>query len=74
MSVEIKRTNNTTIRVETQATGNRVTVSHYLWFARELDKAVAAGMPEYTEVVIRNESGVNGVSIHAHTVLAQDIP
>lgn len=74
MSVEIKRTNNTVIRAATQATGNRVTVDHYLWFASELQKAVDAGMPTNTEVVIRNESGVNGVSIHAHAVLVQDIP
>ena len=74
MSVEIKRTNNTVIRAETRATGNRITVSHFMWFAEELQRAIDAGMPTNTEVVIRNESGVNGVSIHAHTVLAQDIP
>ena len=74
MSLEIKRTNNTVIRVETRAAGNRVTVDHFIWFARELQKAIDAGMPTNTEVVIRNESGVNGVSIHAHTVLVQDIP
>jgi len=45
-----------------------------MWFARELQGAIDAGMPMNTEVVIRNESGVNGVTIHAHAVLIQDIP
>ena len=73
-TLEIKRTNNTAISVSTQATGNRVDVDHFLWFARELQKAVDAGMPMDTEVKIRNESGVNGVSISARAVLVQDIP
>jgi hypothetical protein len=74
MSVKIKRTNNTVIWAETQSVGNRVTVDHFMWFARELQGAIDAGMPMNTEVVIRNESGVNGVTIHAHAVLIQDIP
>jgi hypothetical protein len=75
MSVEIKRTNNTAISVRTQAaTGSRLTADHVLWFARELQEAVDAGMPPDTEVKIRNESGVNGVSIFAMAVLSQDIP
>lgn len=72
-NVEVKRTNNTAISVRTQSTGNRVTVDHFLWFARELQEAVDAGMPQDTEVTIRNESGVNGVSISARAVLVQDI-
>jgi len=74
VSVQITRTNNTAFRVETQATGNRVDVDHFMWMARELQKAIDAGMPMGTEVKIRNESGVNGVSISAHAVLSQDIP
>jgi hypothetical protein len=74
-TLEIKRTNNTAISVNTSAaTGSRITVDHVLWFARELQKAVDAGMPMDTEVKIRNESGVNGVSISARAVLVQDIP
>lgn len=72
--VEVKRTNNTHISVSTQATGNRVTVDHFMWFARELQKAIDAGMPQNAEVIVRNESGVNGVSISAKTVLTQEIP
>ena len=71
---EIKRTNNTHISVSTQTTGNRVTVDHFMWAARELQKAIDAGMPIDTEVKIRNESGVNGVTISARAVLVQDIP
>jgi len=74
MSVEIKRTNNTHISVRTQTTGNRVDVDHFMWFARELQKAIDAGMPVATEVIIRNESGVSGVTISARAVLSQDIP
>jgi len=74
MSVEIKRTNNTFISASTQACGNRVDVDHFMWMARELQKAIDAGMPMKTEVEIRNESGVNGVSISARAVLVQDIP
>lgn len=72
MSVEIKSTNNTTIYVTTQATGNRVTVDHFLWMARQLQDAVLAGMPMDTEVKIDNPSGVNGLSITARAVLVQD--
>jgi hypothetical protein len=71
---EIKRTNNTAISVRTQATGNRIDVDHFMWFARELEKAIDAGMPMNTEIIIRNESGVNGVSISARANLVQDIP
>jgi hypothetical protein len=74
MSMEIKRTNNTAIAVGTQATGNRVTVNHFMWFSRELQKAIDAGMPQDTEVKIDNPTGVNGVSISARAVLVQDIP
>jgi len=73
-TLEIKRTNNTAISVSTQTTGNRVTVDHFMWAARELQKAIDAGMPMDTEVKIRNESGVSGVSISARAVLVQDIP
>jgi hypothetical protein len=73
-ALEIKRTNNTAISVETQATGNRVTVDHFMWFAKELQKAIDAGMPMDTEVRIDNPSGVNGLSISARAVLVQDIP
>ena len=73
--VEVKRTNNTAISVETSAaTGSRVTLDHFMWAARELQKAIDAGMPMDTEVKIRNENGVNGVSISARAVLVQDIP
>ena len=71
---EIKRTANTYLRVETQATGNRVTAEHFLWFARELQKAVDAGMPTDTEVMIHNPTGVSGVTITAKTTLFQEIP
>jgi len=74
MSIEVKRTNNTAISVETQTCGNRVTADHFMWFAKELSKAIDAGMPTNTEVKIRNESGVNGVSISARAVLVQDVP
>lgn len=74
MSVEVTRTNNTAIYVQTQSTGNRVTVDHWLWFARELQEAINAGLPTDTEVVVRNETGVNGVTITARGVLVQDIP
>lgn len=74
MSPEIKRTNNTAISVETSATGSRITLGHFMWAARELQEAVDAGMPMDTEVVIRNESGVSGVTISARAVLVQDIP
>jgi hypothetical protein len=74
-TLEIKRTNNTAISVSTSAaTGSRVTLSHFMWAARELQEAIDAGMPMDTEVKIRNESGVNGVSISARAVLIQDIP
>lgn len=73
MSVEIKRTNSTVFRVETQATGNHLTTDHFLWMAKQLQEAVDAGMPTNTEVTIRNESGVNGVTISARGVLSQDI-
>ena len=73
-SLEIKRTTNTAISVKTQASGNRVTADHFLWFARELLSATVAGMPMNTEVIIRNELGVNGVTISARTNLTQDIP
>ena len=73
-SLEIKRTSNTAISVKTQTSGNRVTVDHFLWFAREVEMAVRAGMPTNTEVIIRNETGVNGVTISARTNLTQDIP
>jgi hypothetical protein len=45
-----------------------------MWAARELQDAIDAGMPMDTEVKIRNESGVNGVSISARAVLSQEIP
>jgi hypothetical protein len=73
--LEVKRTNNTVISVETSAaTGSRVALDHFMWAARELQKAIDAGMPMDTEVKIRNESGVNGVTISARAVLVQDIP
>ena len=75
MSVEIKRANNTTIWVETSAaTGSRISLDHFMWAAREFQMAIDAGMPMDTEVKIRNENGVNGVSISARAVLTQDIP
>jgi hypothetical protein len=52
-SVQVKRTNNTAISVKTQTAGNRVTADHFLWFARGLQEAVEAGMPNDTEVTIR---------------------
>jgi hypothetical protein len=73
MSVAIRRTNNTAISAETQACG-RLDADHFMWFARELQKAIDAGMPMDTEVKIRDETGVNGVSISARAVLVQDIP
>jgi len=73
-SVEIKRTNNTVISVKTQAGGNHVTASHFPWFAKELQEAVEAGMPQDTEVRIANPAAVYGVSISARAVLVQDIP
>lgn len=73
-TLEIKRTNNTVISVGCATAGNRVTADHFMWFARELQKAIDAGMPMDTEVKIRNETGVNGVSISARAVLVQDIP
>lgn len=72
--VTIKRTNQTRIEAMAQASGNRVTADHFLWFARLLQEAVDAGMPKDTEVKIRNESGVNGVSIQAVCSLTQEIP
>lgn len=74
MAVEVKRTNNTAINVKTQATGNRVTVGHFLWMASELEKAVEQGMSKDTEVRIDNPSGVNGVTLSARDVLVQEIP
>lgn len=51
-SVNITKTHNTSIVVEIPRMGNRWEVQHVLWFARELEKAVAAGMSTHTEVVI----------------------
>ena len=74
-SVEVKRTNSTTISATTSAaTGSRITLDHFMWAAREFQEAIDAGMPMDTEVKIRNEINVNGVTISARAVLVQDIP
>lgn len=74
MSVQVSRKNVTTITAEIAGYGNRYLVEHVLWMARELQDAVDAGMPTDTEVVMRNESGVNGLSMRARADIAQEIP
>lgn len=74
MSVEVTRSNVKAITVKTQAVGNRVTVSHFLWMAKELEKAVEEGMPEGTEVLIDNPAGVSGVTLSARANIVQEIP
>lgn len=74
MTVEVKRQAVTTIRAEITGFGSRYLVEHVLWMARELQEAVDAGMPMDTEVVMRNESGVNGLSMRARADITQDIP
>lgn len=66
--VEVRRTHNTSIRVEVQAYGNRLTVDLLLWFAREAQRAVDAGLPITTEVKIE------GSRISASSVLVEVIP
>lgn len=73
-AVEVKRTNVKSIKVRTQAMGNRVSVSHFLWMAKELEKAVDEGMPTDTEVRVDNPTGVNGVTLSAQASLVQEIP
>jgi hypothetical protein len=67
----VKRTNNTHIQVETQGSQNRLTVDLLLWFAREAQKAVDAGMPLDTEVRVQGEFQKRLV---ANAVLSQEIP
>jgi hypothetical protein len=68
---EIKRTNNTHLRVETQGTRNQLTVDLVLWFAREAQKAVDAGMPTDTVVTVQGEYQKRLV---ATATLTQEIP
>lgn len=75
MSIEVSRTNNTRIRVETtNGGGNRITVGHFMWMATELQKALDAGMPSNTEVKVFNDSGSSGVRLTADATLSQEIP
>lgn len=74
MTVQIKRSALTQIDVEVlAATGSRITVETVLWFARELQTAVEAGMDTQTEVKIDNQTGVNGVRLTACHIVKSEI-
>lgn len=69
--VVVTRTNNTRIRVAIPRMGNRWQVDHILWMARELEKAVEAGMPKTTEIKGFHGDGSQLVADH---VIVQEIP
>lgn len=74
MSVTVTRRNTKSIVVETLSPVNRITVSHLLWMARELQEAVEEGMPTDTEVQVHSAPGVSGIRLTARASITQEIP
>lgn len=66
--LEVQRTAQTKLVVQTTSMRNHLTVDTLLWFAREAQKAVDLGMPLDTRV------DVTAGRLHARHVIVQEIP
>lgn len=76
MSIEVDRSHQKQIKVETvTATGNRITVSHFLWMARELQKAVdEEGLDDSAQVHLDNPHAVQGSRLWVNHTQRTNLP